>query len=277
MNRIIQNSILIPALLVAEVCIPISLWLGLAEPVDLKLPHLVAIILLIAVAATYIVAQSLVHATPAIGAGIGIWGALVSIWPFYAVVGAAEDEIPLSLIYTIVFAAIGALLGLVVALIAGRVRAGRIPAESPVRHTTTADRFLFALPFLLACGLAARGEHAAQTFCIPDLWPSWLLAVFYAELALRLGLLTVAARVVITPASPAARRLPGAALAVSLLTLVLRDYDLKRIIPWHLEDWQVGTIWLDIALAGMVIVLAGIAAVLRRRVPLQPATACAEK
>jgi hypothetical protein len=290
MRELFKSSLVVPALILAEVALPFSFMLAKTVPwrdsyPDVEVAVSVALGLVLVM---YVVFEAVRHASLLAGALVGLWAAIVGTWPSFVIESVTRNSMMMSwsgqrawaglldmVPRMLEYAGIGLALGLVVSLIPWlvhrrearpAVREPGPPATGVLRVVTVVFAFV---PLLAALGVSRRVDWLLHQYVIGEFWSTAARTLFNTELIGRIVLLiaAVVATGLFLMRKPAARKATVILLGLALAVVLFRLGSSARIPLSGSAGWRQFQSALDIFDAGSAVLAAvlGIPYFLRSR------------
>ena len=291
MRELFRPGFVVPALILAEVCVPFSTlvaptvyWFNRNEVV-VQIVSLVLGLVLIA----YVLVESIRFASLLLGAIAGLWAAVSGLWPTVIVGTVARNAIDaengirglswtgnLAMVpHLLATAGIGLAAGLLFSLIPWLLHR-REPSRADLEGFARPTGWLLAvtwvmafMPLLAALGATRTIDWFLRAYAGGVAWGSGAQTFYALEVAIRLVLLVLAAA---AAGSFLLRRPSGPGLAVALLVLAIaaalfRLATRSQIPLTGADDWRQLQGWLDVVelIAAVLASVLGIPCLLRTR------------
>jgi hypothetical protein len=280
MRELLKPSLLVPALILAEVCIPFSVtaaptlpWVGKHPDVTLAIQ-----VLLYFVLAAYVIFEGVRHTSLLTGAVVGLWAATTGLWPSLIVGAGRKAEMDLwfprgpgwagllsvvpDLLKT---AALGLAAGLLVSLIPWLIHRREAPKTEPSEPHTPASPLLVKtvfgfVPLLAALGVTRRLDWILQLYSSGQTWSRAAQKLVNVDVCIRLAVLALAAvgAYLFFMRKTAARAVTLILLVLSVIVVAFRLASMSRIPLAGTAGWPQLQSGLDIADIAATLLAAGI-------------------
>ena len=281
MRELFRPSLVLPALILAEVAMPFSVMM--ARTVYWQTHHPTATvtvwIALAFVLVTYVLIEGIRHASLLTGAIVGLWAAIVGTWPSFIVESVIRSSLDmpwngrlawvgmLAMVPRMLTYAAGGLgLGLLVSLIPWLVhRHEPLPPRTDAKPRPTGGllvvTMIFAVvPLVATLGLSRRVDWLLQSYAAGQHWSPAVLALFNAETAGRILVLVVGvvATFLFFMRKPIARPLTVLLLGLAVIAALFRVFEASRIPLPGTAGWRQFQSVLDILDVVVTVLAAGL-------------------
>jgi hypothetical protein len=213
MRELFKPALVVPALILAEVCIPFSVVLAPEQYWRPKPPtlELVISILLGLVLVMYIIVESIRHASLLSGAIAGLWAVIIGTWPTLIIEKASSSTMGVywepNMLWSgilravpemLAYAGVGAVAGIVFSAIPWFLRRRKPHPVSETTRTPCSGWYLVAAivlavtPLLASLGVCHQVSLAMSNYAEGIRLPARALTALGVETVLRIGLLLLA-------------------------------------------------------------------------------------